>query len=266
MFMDWMANTAALLINDWFYLTIIALVFWTIDKNIGFNLLVIFSISVYINGFLQFTIPSAETSELSSGSFEFIFPPKEVQLASAFWGFLIPEISDRRYTALACSIIFFTSFVSLLYGERSIQDIIVAILLGIFVVYIVYRSMDWIGSVPEPIIFSFSLVLPSSLLLLFPEGAHYAGLLLGGGVGYSFELIKNRMIFSKHLWKKAAAAATGLVGLLLIVYLESLLSQTTLLQFLHTAFIGLWITLLLPMLSIKLGLHEQAGSIRNNNL
>ncbi|MFB4164585.1 hypothetical protein ACE1TI_12305 [Alteribacillus sp. JSM 102045] len=262
MFMDWIANTAALLLNDWFFLTVTALIFWIVDKHLGFKLLVVFALTVYIHGILEFSLPS-EASQPSTGS-AYIFPPREVQIAAAFWGFLIPEVSDRRFTALASGIIIFISTNTLLYGGHSIQDIGVAILLGVFVVYIVYRSMDWIGSVPDPIIFSFSLVLPSSLLLLFPEGAHNAGLLLGGGTGYSFELIKSRMSFSKQLWKKAAAGSIGIGGLILIVYTESFLPQLTLLQFLHAAFIGLWITLLLPMLSIKLGLYQQEGSLRTD--
>ncbi|SDH50579.1 hypothetical protein SAMN05192534_106130 [Alteribacillus persepolensis] len=250
--MEWAMNTAALISNDWFFLLLIALVFWSVDKHLSIKLLIIFALSTYTNHFLHHTIPTPSSDAVSS-----VLPPKDVQIATAFWGFLIPEISDKRYTLLACLLIAALSFTEMQYGGYSVQDVIVAILLGSFFVYLIYRS-DWISSVPQPIIFSFTMVIPSALLLLFPEGAYYAGLLLGGGIGYNMELIKNRMQFATVMWKRGITCIIGISGLFVIAYLNIFFAPTTLFSFVHAILIGLWLTLLLPILSVKTGLYRQS--------
>ncbi|MFZ4452125.1 hypothetical protein [Salibacterium aidingense] len=258
MFVEWAGDTVQLLTNDWFFLIVIAVVYWTIDKNTGLKLLIVVALSVYFHGLIKQTFSPVP----SAGSTSFTFPAREVQLATSFWGFLIPEISKRRFTLLACVIIALIAVMTFLNSSHSFQDIIMAVLVGAFVVFAVYRSMDWIGSVPEPFLFSFSLVLPSSLLLLFPEGGPYAGLLLGAGAGYSLEKLKCRMVVSTKIKNKVITAAVGLIGLVLIALSQNLLPSTILLYFLHAALLGFWITLVTPFLSVKLKLNDQKGQLR----
>ncbi|RSL30961.1 hypothetical protein D7Z54_23655 [Salibacterium salarium] len=251
--MDWAGGVIQLLGSDWLFLLVIAILYWTVDKHIGMKLLVIVTLSVYVHGLIRYTF-----SPLPAGStFTFTFPAREVQAATSFLGFLIPEVSKKRFTLFSSGVIFLIAGITLVHGAHSLHDVIMAVMIGGFIVYAVYRSMDWIGSVPEPYIFSFSLVLPSSLLLLFPEGAQYAGFLLGGGIGYSFEKIKTRVSLSSHMQNKIITAVIGLAGLLIIAYAQTWLPSTTLFHFIHASLLGVWITFIHPLLSIRLGLNQQ---------
>ncbi|SFE30743.1 phosphatase PAP2 family protein [Alteribacillus iranensis] len=252
-------DTLALLANNWFLLAILALIFWVVDKHIGFRMLVVFALTLYVHGLIAFTL-APDTSSLSQQGFN--FPAGSVQITTAVWGYLVPEIRDRRFTLIAIGVILLTSFLSYYYTGHSLQDIAAALFIGLFILYVVYRSLDWIGSVPEPIIFSFSLVLPSAMLLIYPEGAPHAGLLLGVGAGHSMEQLKVRMITAEKEIKRAFSGLLGVVGLLFIIYIGGLLPETLVIHFLYTGFLGLWITILQPLLASKMGLCEQEGHSR----
>ncbi|MDQ0299594.1 hypothetical protein J2S78_002014 [Salibacterium salarium] len=251
--MDWASGT----VLDWFFLTVIALIYWNVDKHIGVKLFIVVTLTVYIHGLIKNTFSPIP----AESSFTFSFPAREVQAATSFFGYLIPEISKRGFTVLSSLFLLVISIITLLYGDRSLQDVIMGILIGIFIVYAVYRSMEWMGSVPEPIILSISLVLPSSLLLLFPEGAPYAGFLLGSGIGFSFEKMKGRIVPPHHTQNKIIMAILGLFGLVIIAYARTWMPSTTLIEFLHAALIGCWITYINPLLSIKLRLTHREGNL-----
>ncbi|WP_240378051.1 hypothetical protein [Bacillus piscicola] len=249
------ADTIILLSSDWFFLAVIALLYWVIDKHTAFKLLVIFALTLYVHEVLINSFPAG--TQATNNHESFLDPAKEVQLVTAFWGFLIPAVSDRRFTILSCAIISFTAVFAFFNNSYSYQDIVAALFLGVFIVFIVYRTIDWIGGVPEPIVFSFSLVLPSALLLLFSEGAVYSGLLLGVGAGYSLEKIKNRVKVSGTAVKKTAAGLLGLTGLILIASIGKWLPDTTLIQFSLAAFLGLWITFIQPFIAVTFDLYDR---------
>ncbi|MGY4690255.1 hypothetical protein [Salibacterium sp. K-3] len=240
--------------NEWIFVMMAALLYWTVDKPAGGKLLIVLALSIYFHGLVKhmfLPLPDGENGG-------FTFPSKEVQLAVSFWGYLIPEMSDRRFTLFSFGIILFTVMMTVLYTPHTYEDILMGGLLGMFIVYAVYRSMDWINSMPEPYLFSFSLVLPSSFLLLFPDGAPYAGLLLGSGAGYSVERLKCRMVVTSVMYKKIAVIVIGSAGLFLIASAQVLLPSASVLLFLHAAGAGLWITLILPAISVRLGLNQQS--------
>ncbi|WP_090925809.1 phosphatase PAP2 family protein [Salibacterium qingdaonense] len=244
--------------NDWFLVVIAALLYWTMDKPAGGRLLIVLALSIYFHGLIkQMFLPVP-----ADGNGGFTFPAKQVQTAVAFWGYLLFEFRDRRFTWLSLAIIMIAAGITLIYTSHTLEDIFMGGMIGAFIVYVVYRSMDWIGSMPEPFLFSFSLVFPSSLLLLFPDGALYAGLLLGSGAGYSVERLKCRMTVTKEVYKKVITAVIGGVGLLLIIAVGSLLPAVSVLFFLHAALVGLWITLFLPFVSVRLGLNQQSGKFQ----
>lgn len=238
--------------NEWFYLTTIALLYWTVDKHISFKLFIVLTLTLYIHAFIYHLI--------AEHSFPFL-PAEPVQLATAFWGYFIAEVSNRKFTLFACVMIFLVSLVTLLHGFYTLQHVIIAMLLGVFIIYAVYRTRDWMNSAPESLVFSCSLVLPSALLLLFPEGAVACGLLLGGGVGYSVETIKNRMVYPHQLMKRVIAGVIGFIGLFLLIYLHTWLFHSVLTTFLHSALVGLWITLIYPLLMIYFGWYKQDGGL-----
>ncbi|SFP22915.1 hypothetical protein [Salibacterium halotolerans] len=244
--------------NDWFLVIIAAVLYWTMDKPAGGRLLIVLALSIYFHGLIKqmfFPVPP-------DGNGGFTFPAKQVQTAVAFWGYLLFEVRDRRFTWLSFSMILIVAGTTFLYTSHTVENILMGGLIGAFIVYVVYRSMDWIAAMPEPFLFSFSLVFPSSLLLLFPDGALYAGLLLGSGAGYSVERLKCRTELTNELYKKAITAVIGGAGLLLIIAAGTLLPPVSVLVFLHAAAAGIWITLFLPFLSLRLGLNQQSGKFQ----
>lgn len=248
-------DVVSVLTNEWIYLMSIALLYWTVDKHISFKLFVVLALTIYIHAFIYQLIAGEHSL---SPSHQFL-PAETVQLATAFWGYFIVEINNRKFSIIASVLILLIAIISFLSGDYAAHHIIVGMILGIFIIYAVYRTRDWMNTAPEPLIFSFSLVLPSALFLLFPEGAVACGLLLGGGVGYSVETIKNRMTYPDYLKKRVAAGIIGLVGLLFLIYLQQWLLHSVLTVYLHAAFVGLWVTLIYPLFMIYIGWYKQDG-------
>ncbi|WP_018923809.1 hypothetical protein [Salsuginibacillus kocurii] len=252
--LDWYTATTAFLGDEWFYLLMIPLIFWAIDKEIGFRLLFIYFLSVYLNLFIN-GLPS-----LGGGASNYLLSPNPmVQAAVTFWAFLLPEIGKKGFSAIALFAMFSVSFTAYYSVGVEFFSIVSAWALGGFIVYATYRSMDWTGGMPDVYKLAFSFVFPSSLLLLFPNGAIYAGLLLGISTGYVFEQIKTRMLISSHPGRRLLAGVVGLVGMFIFYYAGTWLVDSVITQFLHSAFTGLWITFFAPFLFMQLGVFEQEG-------
>ncbi|MFB5662016.1 hypothetical protein [Alteribacillus sp. HJP-4] len=257
-------NTVTIIYHEWFYFLIIPLVYWLIDKYTGFKLLLVFGLTLYFHSLLTAIFEGRSAFSDDPVSFSLSLP-LEVQLSTAFLGYLIWEVADRRFTFLAFMAISFISLFRLISPAYLFEDIFMAIVIGGFTVYIVYRSMDWMGGVPDAYVFSFSLVLPSSLLLLHPEAASYAGLLLGSGAGFSFEQLKNRMSISRDVKKKLSAALLGSAGLLILLSIREFLTPVPVTMFLHAVLVTLWITYIAPALFTKAGIYQHQGNLKTTH-
>ncbi|MBU8907714.1 phosphatase PAP2 family protein [Desertibacillus haloalkaliphilus] len=245
--------------HEYSYFLLIPFIYWVVHKKIGFYLFYVFLFSMYVNEFLKSTFMIERPGDHQPLTTGYSFPSGHVQAATSFWGFLIPAISKRWFTVFACVYIGLISFSRLYTGAHWPADVVAAILISSFIIYMSYRSYDWLGSMPDNYKLIFSFVIPIALVLLNPKSSFFAGLLLGVGVGYGFEQIKNRMVISPNYTRKTIAFLIGTIGLFSIYSLSFLLPEQPAILFIHAALMGMWITWLAPMLFIKFKIYERSG-------
>ncbi|RKD72969.1 hypothetical protein ATL39_2166 [Sinobaca qinghaiensis] len=239
------------------YFIIIPVIYWCFHKQLGFRLLFIMAFSIYVNILISSIYPFGTPVLLDQ---QFSGMPIAFQSAIVFWGFLIPEISDRRYTIFAAVIIALAGFLAFLDPSYTIADIFYAGLIGFFLIFTLYRSLDWIGGAPDFLLLGVAVLLGICLFLLEPQAAFYAGLLLGFSAGFDIETIKNRMAYPSSFVPKIKASLVGLAGaLLLLLVFEFAVSSAAV--FLSGIILGLWITLFAPVLFIKMAFSKREGGI-----
>ncbi|WP_096201215.1 phosphatase PAP2 family protein [Bacillus sp. FJAT-45350] len=247
--------------SSYFYFLAIPFLFWTVDKHAGFRLLYLFMFSVYLNNILKdiFKVDRPDTS--IDG---YSMPSGHAQATTVFWGFLIPFLSKKFFTFVAISVIALISFSRVYTNAHWTLDIVVGISIGIFLVYASYRALDWIGAMPDIYKLVLAIILPIALWLLSPEDSYYAGLLLGGGVGYFFEILKCRMILPTSYLRRGAAFLIGIIGLVMIERIGTILSGNLFIELLFSTLLGLWITLIAPLLFVKIRLYNsELNNIKN---
>ena len=247
-----------LISHDYFYIIISAILFWAFHKQIGFMLIYLVTGSMYthilLNDLFNITGPS------SSNIQEYSFPNGPTQITTTFLGYTATLFSRKPYTILALILILLTAFIQLHIGFHWPIDIFGALLIGSFLVYLANRTQDWIGSMPDLTKLILAIALPMALMFLSPISDLYSGLLLGLGLGYLLEQIKIRMVIANQPTKKLLACVIGLMGVVGIYYIGLLLPDLFLVQFLHATLLGVWITLIAPMLFVSLSIYRQTGT------
>ncbi|OLO42858.1 hypothetical protein BTR23_02335 [Alkalihalophilus pseudofirmus] len=259
-FLDFFNSFIHLISHEYVYFIAIPIIYWAIHKQTGFQLLSLFLFSMYVNNFIKdiFMVERPNGAlQLNDG---YSFPSGHTQAATTFWGYLIPSVSKQWFTILSCFIVASVAFTRLYTGAHWPFDILGAIVIGSFLIYASYRSLDWAGGMPERIKISLWLIVPFALFILSPEQAFFSGLLLGSGLGYHLEQTKNRMDIKVSLLKKAIAILIGIMGIVAIQTIDMFLPNQVFIEFIHAIGLGLWITYIAPMLFVSLRIYQQQGN------
>ncbi|WP_026689300.1 hypothetical protein [Alteribacter aurantiacus] len=244
---------------DIIFLVLIGLIFWAINKTIGFQLFFLLSFSVTISHIIQLFFPG-----LIIGNNWVPLTHLPVQAVMTFFSFFIPLTRNRLELVACVAPILAFSITFLFFTQSSVFSIVGAILIGGFIVYGFYRSFDWIGAMPDRYIMAFAIILPVFLVaLIYPntQALLHTGYLLGAGVGISLEFIKVRMsIPSASFRSRITGCGIGLVGIALVkIFSPILFSWMPLPLFTMGLIIGLWITLIVPTLLVLTKLYQQDG-------
>lgn len=258
--LDFFMTIISIISHKTFYFLVIPFIYWCVHKQIGFALLYLQVSSMYINEVLKETIMLERPFYSKENGFS--FPSGHTQAATTFWGYLIPIVSKRIFTIIAIMMIVIVSFSRLYVGAHWPIDVIGAIFIATFLIYMTLRTFDWIGSMPDFIKLILSIGLPIAFLIFSPENAWYSGFLLGAGIGYLLEQIKNRMEISRHVSKKLLAYFIGMLGVFAIVSMEKMLPNSFIFELLLSGGLGLWITYIAPILFVNLSIYERKGGIQ----
>ncbi|MBM7097302.1 hypothetical protein JSY36_16335 [Bacillus sp. H-16] len=244
---------------DIIFLVLIGLIFWAVNKTIGFQLFFLLAFSVTISNIIQLFFPG-----VIIGSTWVPLTHLPVQAVMTFFAFFIPLTRNKLELSASVAPILAFSITFLFFTNASVFSIVGAIIIGGFIVYAFYRSFDWIGSMPDRYVMVFSIILPVFLAaVIYPntQALLHTGYLLGAGVGISLEFIKVRMsIPSATLRKRLTASAFGLFGIALFkIFAPFFFSWLPLPLFTMGVIIGLWITFIVPLLLVVTKFYKQEG-------
>ncbi|MFW9929652.1 MAG: phosphatase PAP2 family protein [Candidatus Thorarchaeota archaeon] len=142
----------SLLGSAYFYITVLALIYWTVSKKTGLRLFYLLFITSYINilikGIFGIIRPyQAYPNEIKPIVTEpgYSFPSSHAQTAGTFWGYVGSSYKSNSYVIILSIIIISLISISRVYlGVHYPSDVIVGIVIGLIVLVVSLYSLPWI--------------------------------------------------------------------------------------------------------------------------
>ncbi|MGC8786963.1 MAG: phosphatase PAP2 family protein [Anaerolineae bacterium] len=253
--------------DERFYLLMIPLLYWVIDKRLAMRLSFVYLGSAYLNTLLKaiFAIPrpSFPAVQVLAPAEGYAFPSGHAQTASTVWSYLATQVWRTWLWIVAILVIFLVALSRVYLGVHYPQDVLVgtAIALGIVAGYnwFVHRYGARITQLPLVAKLALGGIVPLVLVALNPEKDAVSAMAacLGLSVGVTLEHEWVRFSCAGSAGQRAIRFAIGLIVLLgLYLGLSAVLPGGLLFRLLRYALIGIWASLAAPWLFIKLHLAE----------
>lgn len=261
-----------------FFLAIIPIIYWTVDKGLGQRLAQITLFSIWANSGLKefFHNPRPDPGSVrvlfpESGT-GFGFPSGHAQNSAAFWGVIARWIRRPAGYLVSVLLILLVSFSRLYLGLHFPGDVLGGIAFGLVIVLVwevlVKSAGRWADAVPDGIRMAAAGSVPLALALLYqgPDSAPSMGALAGLGIG---AIIEKRWIgFSpRAAWPWQIAKI--LVGVPLVVAtrfgLKAIFPDLFIFDFLRYAAIGLVAAVAVPWIFRRIPaepMHPRTGILR----
>ncbi len=265
-----------------FYLFLLPLVYWCIDRSIGIRLGIIALSSAWLNGLVKhlFTIPRPADPRIQIPLPETSpsFPSGHSQNAIANWGYLAVRFRNRLLWAVALIAIVGISLSRIVLGVHFPQDVIGGWLIGL-VLLVVWvwaepGAIRWIAA--QSTLLQGALAVGVPLLLVFLHPADAAGrypaegavvpmsTLLGLGVGVIMERARVRFCTDGSLGRRAFRFGVGLILVAAVYALPKLLipeempyGWETMARLVRYGSLGWVVAFACPWLFVRLGLARR---------
>jgi membrane-associated phospholipid phosphatase len=278
--------------SEAFFLPMLVMIYWCIDKHLGRRLLPLFLLSGWVNASIKSAFRRPRPYHVSPYVYNVLaetgygLPSGHSQNSTLVGGVIANEL--RRWWILAVTIVYaaLTGISRMILGVHYPQDVIVGITLGLLMlgVYGVIspRAEKWIArqtlamqialivvAVAVMILIYPILIEPSSPLWLptaIPTGELlsgpliHIGLLLGTGIGLALEA--HYLDFDSkgpipHRIGRFVLGAVVIVGLYFALRPLRTLEPTVLFALIRYTAIGFWVTFGAPWVYLKIGLAER---------
>ncbi len=274
-------NTVTSLGSEEFYLLLLPLIYWCIDKRLAQRLAYLFLFSAYSNAalkdFFRHPRPFEYDSRVlkldwvSADELGYGFPSGHSQAAITAWGYLAVWMRRRWMWVLAATLVILIAFSRMYLGVHFPTDVLGGLLIGgvwlaLFMV-IEPRLEHWLSRQALGLQIGLALVVPAALLLVYSSGDATAamGTLIGLGVGIVVEGRVVRFNPGGPIWQRAARFVVGAVVILILreglklVFPGEGEALYVFFRVFRYSLVGLWAALAGPWVFQQLGL---ASSIK----
>lgn len=262
--LDKIANGITMMGEEAFFIVIIAVMFWCIDKKFGYRLGFILISSMIINGGIKETLKiprvfgteGIRTLRIKTAT-GYSFPSGHTQGTASFWISVISNTKKKWSYILGITIIILVGFSRIYLGVHRPIDIIGGIVVAIIWVYIGNKIFDFIEQGGKKSILLI-LIIPMIIGLLVFKGHDYyvsVGTVVGFFLGYIVESkyidFNEKSSLSRNILKLILGIS---VVLLIKVVLKNILPEYLISDCIRYIFIGLWMTAGAPYLFKKIGI------------
>lgn len=256
--------------EDPFLVLLIALVFWCIDKDLGYKMGF-----AYLSGGIVNTVvkeicrvprpigyPGIRSlRRRTAGGYS--FPSGHTQQTVTIWYSLMREYRKRWIYISGWTMIVLVGLSRVYLGVHTPLDVIGGILIALAWICVANGLFDWSKQKGKPILLAVFVIPMLGGLHFFPTATYYkaAGTTVGFWLGY---LIESRYIHYSvraAFPRQVARMAVGLAGLLAIqILVRMLLPKALSFDLLRYAMVGLWMTAAAPWLFLKIFPGDSASS------
>lgn len=267
-----------------FYLLVLPVVYWSIDKRTGMGLGCVSLLSAWVNSAIKFVflIPRPSDPRIRIPFPETIpsFPSGHAQNAVVNWGYLAYRFRNRAFWLVALVAMVGIGLSRVFLGVHFPQDVIGGWLIGLVLLALYVRAEPpvsrWLGRQSPAVQLVLAVLVPTVLIFLHPADAQgrypaegaitIMSALIGLGIGVIMERAWVRFRVDGIWWLRLVRY---LIGLLVIIpfYLGPALlipehlppGQGAALRFVRYALLGWVVAFLGPWLFVRLRLAHESG-------
>ena len=253
-----------------FYMFTIPIVYWMVDKHLGFRFSIFFIFSAYVNsGVKHIFVTERPPSELRLVHQEgYAFPSGHAQGSTAFWGFLALNLKKPLAWVGSVAMVLLVSCSRIYLGVHWPIDILGGLTIGVLLLlaYSPLAQAD-LERIPFRNWMLGSICVATILYLLHPtgDGPMTVGFLLGALLGYRLELRYVKFEEGATLAQNIIKLILGLATLFalrivfkpLVSWLPSGIDYVV-----RYGFLGLWASLGAPFAFAKLGLFRKTDQAK----
>jgi membrane-associated phospholipid phosphatase len=215
-----------------FFLLLLPLLYWCLDRRTGARLVVLFLLSTYFNGWAKITAGQPRPYQIDSRVRELVdqpgngFPSGHTQSAVVVWGYLASHYRRAWLWGVAILLMIFIPLSRLYLGVHFPVDLLggYAIGLALLMAYLWGEPAmsAWLGRLRFGWRLATAVALPLALMLVLPmredSAASAGGMLLGMGVGFVLEGRWVGFASGGVWWKQVLRLIVGLVIVLALRY------------------------------------------------
>jgi len=274
--LDAFFNVITSLGSEDFYMFLLPLLYWCIDKRLAQRLAYLFLFSAYTNAALKhlfrhprpfgydprvLKLDRVPAEELGYG-----LPSGHSQSALTVWGYLAAGTRRRWAWTSAGLLVALIAFSRLYLGVHFPTDVLGGLLVGaIWLALFLWgepRLVRWLARQPVAVQIGLAVAVPILLFLAHSsrDATAVAGTFVGLGVGIVIESRALRFSAGGPIWQRAARLVLGVIGVVILREGLKLLfpgegeALYALFRLLRYSLVGLWVALVAPWLFQRLGL------------
>jgi membrane-associated phospholipid phosphatase len=260
--------------GELFFLLLIPLIYWCLDRRTGARLSVLFLLSAYANAAAKVLASQPRPFDFNPQVRKLVeaggggFPSGHTQNSVVFWGYLAAQYRRLWFWTVAVIFMVLVPLSRMYLGVHFPTDLLGGYLLGAFLL-LLYSRLEpvverWLTGKGTAWHMGLAVAVPAILALIYPGGEKYGisacGMLMGMVLGFVLErrwvAFDSGGTISKRLLRFVLGEAV-LIGLWLgLKPLLSAYEPEPVYRFLRYSLMGLWGGLGAPWLFVKLGLSE----------
>lgn len=255
--LDWPFRVFTFMGEEEFFLLLLPLIYWCLDRRTGARLTVVFLLCAYTNAVAKNLAALPRPQDYAPGRVKVLweatgygFPSGHTQSAVVVWGYLASQARRRWLWALAAVMILFIPLSRIYLGVHFPHDVLGGYLIGL-VLLLLYLWLEpgmeeWLDRQGLAWQLGVAIGAPLLLMLLFltADGVTEGATLMGMSAGFVLERRLVRFDVGGPAWKRALRFLLGVVvlfGLWLGLKIAFAgLEPDLLFRFIRYGLVGLW--------------------------
>jgi membrane-associated phospholipid phosphatase len=258
-----------------FYMAVIPILYWCVNKSLGFGLVMSLSVSNYINVGIKFifcrarpyvVFPHLDAPEyLKLTGTGYSFPSGHAQVTSTFWTYLARAVQRKWVTITGIAVVVIVAFTRVYATVHFPTDVLIGAPLGLTIAFAfasIEKHLRASGRGRQVgLALAVSIIAPGLAFALSApfnpeftkEVAQVLGFLAGAGIGYTLEAAYVKYDVRASLPVHIIKVVLGLAGLMGVRYgLKAVFPYTAFWNMLRYAAVAVWATLGAPFVFKKL--------------
>lgn len=252
-----------------FYLIVLPILFWSVNKKVGLRIAYAFLLSMYTNAWLKEAVavvrpvgvPGIRSLYMNTATSVYSMPSGHAQGTMTFWILVCKWLQRKWLWPLAFLLVFAIGVSRLYLGLHWPVDPLVGWGLGLLFGFLGWGLGRWwtYRRYGFQIRMAFAIGLPLILLIIHNSStsAEFAALLLSIGAGAVLEGKYFNFDINPTLWKRICSSIIGIAGVIAIQWLLKWSVEDTVWLVVRDLLVGFWATMGTPWVLYKCGLYQR---------